>query len=124
MLTTPHACYVRITPPHGATYAVGPFASAGGIYCRDSAMAWIYRQIGLLKTHFPETPLHKLRWIYRESGFSLQADATEVDIAVSIAGYTLEVGTVEAPAGCPVRAPEHGDLVDELIEPRPITENL
>lgn len=122
-MTAPTPCYVQVTRDDGRLWDVGPFSRAGGLGAPDSAVAWIYRQIGLLMTHHPQAELEKERWQYRESGFALLPDSVEVDVRLRIAGVVLEI-TARGRPDAPLLDPVAGDVVDELIDSRPITENL
>jgi|GEM_PF-3927979 len=115
--------FVHVSIADGSAYDVGPFDVAGGLRSSDGAIDWVYKQIGLLKSHFPEAILIKHRWNYKETGFTLLADKTTVDIKVEIGGFTFEI----LPLGreiVPLRQSKTTDVIAELIEPRPITENL
>ncbi len=113
---------VRVMPLDGVAFEVGPFDLAGGLRGSGSAMDWLYRQLGLLMTHFPDARLIKHRWEYRESGFCLLADQTFVDVKLELAGFVFELLPIEGDT--PLRPPHTTDVIDELIEPRPIAENL
>lgn len=102
--------YVHVSLNDGSSYDVGPFEVSGGLRFSDGAIDWIYKQVGLLKSKFPDASLIKHRWNYIEKGNGIFGDEAIVDIKVEIAGFTFEI--------VPLKHPRYANVVSELIEPR------
>jgi len=66
-------CYVKVYDGNTQnTYDVGPFDYSGNqvyIPTNNSAINWIYKQIGIVKTQHPEAPLIKHKWSYITDDF-------------------------------------------------------
>ncbi len=102
--------YVRVAMSDGQSRDIGPFeALSTFLVSRNSAVDWIYLQIGMLKAQFPEATLIKHRWNYREKSRDIFSDAAVVDIKVEMAGFVFE--TIQ------LHAPGYSHVVSELIEP-------
>lgn len=84
--------FIRVYKKNEFNYDVGPFDSFGGsdvLGLQNSAMAWVYQQIGLLATHYPEEKLVKDRWDYQVGGGFLPKGV--FDVRVSFAAFSFEV---------------------------------
>jgi hypothetical protein len=102
--------YVRVAMSDGQLRDVGPFEAVSSFLGgRNSAVDWVYLQMGMLKAQFPEATLIKHRWNYREQSGDIFSDDAVVDIKVEMAGFVFE--TIQ------LRAPNHSHVVGELIEP-------
>jgi hypothetical protein len=103
--------FVQVSVADGSAYDVGPFEASGGAFrMADSAIDWVYKQIGLLKSKYPDAILIKHRWNYKAEGRGPFGDEAIVDIRVEIAGFTFEI--------VPLRTPKYTNVIEELIEPR------
>lgn len=83
-------CYVRVTNSiNQEVYDVGPFSYSGNepFTESESAITWIYKQIGLIKIQAPEATLIKHRWNYTNEPF----DGAKADILVEIGGFNFEI---------------------------------
>ena len=100
--------FIRVYKENKFAYDVGPFNSFGGSILgglEGSAMSWVYQQIGLLTTHYPNEKLIKDRWNYQEEkGFMPK---TVFDVKVSFADFSFEVLELVS---------VHHLVVSELIE--------
>ena len=90
--------FVNVTEPSGIDYSVGPFEINDGFAesSKSEAVNWIYKQIGIIKTIYPDSQLIKHRWDYGvdQSAFVLER---KVDIKVEILGYFFEVVSLKLP---------------------------
>jgi hypothetical protein len=87
--------FVKVTTAEESYYA-GPFAHAKADFANgDSAIDWIYRQIGILKAANPDSHLVKHAWefIERDGGFF---DARP-NIRVEVGSIVMEVLTLASP---------------------------
>lgn len=110
METTKNHFYVQVSTDDGSSYNVGPFDVSGGLRFSDGAIDWIYKQIGLLKSKFPDASLIKHHWDYKEKEAGVFGDEAVVDVKVEIAGFTFEI--------IPLKHPKYTNVIEELIEPR------
>lgn len=108
--------YVHVSENGRDSYDVGPFEVSGGRRFSDGAIDWIYKQIGILKSKFPESILKKHRWNYKEESSDIFGDEAVVDISVEIAGFSFEI--------VPLKNPHYANVIEEQIEPRPIVQKL
>jgi len=108
--------YVHVTTEGCASYDVGPFDVSGGPRFSDGAIDWIYKQIGLLKSKYPNAELIKHKWDYRNSGSGFLGEEAVVDINVEIAGFTFEI--------VPLKSPSSSRVIDELIESEPTVQSI
>jgi hypothetical protein len=87
--------YVRVVSADG-TYDVGPFSESGIDFSREnSAVGWICKQIGFLKTQNESAQLIKHKWaaVQEESGFFPPV----VEVKAEIAGFVFEVFEMKPP---------------------------
>lgn len=109
MEITKNHSYVHVTSNTGESYDVGPFEVSGGLRFSDGAIDWVYKQIGLIKTHNPDASLIKHRWNYSEKTDGIfGGENTIVDIKVEIAGFFFETH--------PLKSQKYMQVIDELIE--------
>lgn len=108
--------YVHVSESNEFSYDVGPFEVSGGQRFCEGAIDWVYKQIGILKSKFPESVLVKHRWNYKEQGAGVFGDEAVVDIKVELAGYSFEIVALKHP-GC-------FNVVEEEIEPCPTVQKL
>ena len=108
--------YVRVSENNESSYDVGPFEVSGGLRFSEGAIDWIYKQIGILKSKFPESVLIKHRWNYKEKGAGVFGDEAVVDIKVEIAGFSFEI--------VPLKHPSYANVIEEQIEPHPTVQRL
>ena len=108
--------YVHVSENNETSYDVGPFEVSGGLRFSEGAIDWIYKQIGILKSKFPDSVLIKHRWNYKEKGAGVFGDEAVVDIKVEIAGFSLEI--------VPLKHPGYANVIEEQIEPRSIVQKL
>lgn len=93
----PTHCYVKVFDGNnGKGYDIGPFANSGNdlFSSNDSAINWIYKQIGLIKVNHPDTPLIKHKWLYMKDEF-LDVSA---DVKVEIQNITFEIFNLISPS--------------------------
>jgi len=99
--------YVHVIEPSGDDYDVGPFEESGhGFTYGKAAIDYLYRQIGLLKTAYPEDKLIKHMWHYKEAKDAFANPLVEID--VEIAKYRLSIKSLNPPA--------YKNVIDEIIE--------
>lgn len=99
--------YVKVNAPDGGEYYVGPFEDAGDSFSYGSAaIDWLYRQIGLLKTAYPDAKLVKHKWRYQEKAHGF--DRPVVEVSVEIADFFFEIREL--------RAPSFTNVIQEVIE--------
>ena len=108
--------YVHVSENIETSYDVGPFEVSGGRRFSQGAIDWIYKQIGILKSKFPESVLIKHRWNYKEMGAGVFGDEAVVEIKVEIAWFSFEI--------VPLKHPGYANVIEEQIEPRPTVQNL
>jgi len=91
------SCYVKV---HNAKeqkiYDVGPFDYSGNqafLETSNSAINWIYKQIGIIKTHHPEAPLIKHKWSYTLDEFL----GAEAEVKVEIHDISFEIFILTSP---------------------------
>ena len=101
--TQPHYM-IRVYEDGEFSYDVGSFRDA------DSTLGWLYRQVGILKSHHPNEPLKKIRWRYQTDVGAFEDPV--VDVKVELAGYGFEV--------FPLRPPAYTSVVKELMDPAPL----
>lgn len=108
--------YVHVSGNNETSYDVGPFENSGGIRFSEGAIDWIYKQIGILKSKFPESVLIKHRWNYKAKGAGVFGEEAVVDIKVEIAGFSFEI--------VPLKNPSYANVIEEQIEPAPTVQKL
>lgn len=89
-------CYIRVYDGNvNKIYDVGPFDYSGNepFFQTESAINWIYKQIGLIKTKYPDSPLIKHKWCYVKDDFS----GSKVDIRVEINNIMFETFNLLSP---------------------------
>ncbi|HBL7013942.1 hypothetical protein [Serratia marcescens] len=99
-------CYVRVNNNiKNETYDVGPFNYSGNESCfeSDSAISWIYKQIGLIKIQNPEAVLIKHRWNYTNDSFW----GVKADVLIEIDCFSFEIINLAYY--------KHHDVLSELI---------
>lgn len=101
--------YVHVSVENEVGYDVGPFDISGGCRFSDGAIDWIYKQIGILKSKFPESVLVKHRWNYKAKGAGVFGNEAVVDIKVELAGFTFEI--------VPLKTPTHTNVIEEQVDP-------
>ena len=85
----PTHCYVRVYNGNTEkTYDVGPFEYSGNeaAFHTASAINWIYKQIGIIKTIYPDSPLIKHKWSYIKDDFL----GPKADVIVEINNIIFE----------------------------------
>lgn len=88
--------YVHVTEPEGSEYDIGPFDDVLGFISNDdTAIEWIYKQIGMLKIVTDSSELIKHKWNYTRPESSFADPIVEID--VEMCGYRLVVKTLNAP---------------------------
>ncbi|UNX69476.1 hypothetical protein [Klebsiella aerogenes] len=88
--------YVRVYNGNpDESYDVGPFGYGGNesAFHTPSAMNWIYKQIGIIKTKHPDSPLIKHRWSYIQDDFL----GPKIDIKVEIHNIIFETFNLVSP---------------------------
>ncbi len=70
--------YVHVSKNNEVSFDVGPFEVSGGVRFCEGAIDWIYKQIGILKSQFPDAVLIRHRWDYKEQGAGVFGDAAVV----------------------------------------------
>lgn len=83
-------CYVRVTNnTKQEYYDIGPFSHSGNepFSELESAINWVYRQIGLIKVQTPDAKLIKHRWNYDAETFF----GSKADIYVEIGDFAFEI---------------------------------
>ncbi|VUF53814.1 hypothetical protein HYP22_gp42 [Escherichia phage ESSI2_ev015] len=83
-------CYVRVLDNNTKrVYDVGPFINSGNeaFSGADSAINWIYKQIGLVKIQYPESTLIKHKWDYVKDDFY----GPTADVKVEISNFIFEI---------------------------------
>ncbi|GEM_PF-3488494 len=89
-------CYVRVHNGNtNESYDVGPFDYSGNesAFHTPSAINWIYKQIGIIKTKNPESPLIKHKWTYVKDDFF----GPKADVKVEVNNITFETYTLVPP---------------------------
>lgn len=89
-------CYVRVCNGNtNESYDVGPFDYSGNdsAFHTPSAMNWIYKQIGIIQTKNPESPLIKHKWSYVKDDFF----GPKADVKVEVNNITFEIFTLVQP---------------------------
>lgn len=93
-MTTP--CYVKVLNKNNdESYDVGPFDFSGNELASNAASAinWIYKQIGIIKTRNPESPLIKHTWSYVRDEFL----GPKANIKIEIDNIIFEIFSLVAP---------------------------
>lgn len=83
-------CYVKvINNINNESYDVGPFIYSGNdsFSESESAIDWIYKQIGLIKVNNPDATLVKHRWNYKNDDFM----GISADVKIEIDGFIFEI---------------------------------
>lgn len=90
-------CYVKVYDGNTQkTYDVGPFDYSGNqVYtpANNSAINWIYKQIGIVKTQHPEAHLIKHKWSYITDAFL----DSEAEVKVEINNILFEIFILTSP---------------------------
>lgn len=100
-------CYVKVNnKTKDESYDVGPFIESGNEKFSDSesAINWIYKQIGLIKVINPDAILIKHKWNYLKDDFM----GPSADIKVEIAEFTFEIFSL--------KDPRNHDVISEEFE--------
>lgn len=101
------SCYVKIiNSKDNSSYDVGPFQNSGSLIFSENktAIDWIYKQLGLIKTMQPDAMLIKHRWIYKQD----DATRASADIKVELGDFIFEIFNLESV--------DYKNVVCELIE--------
>lgn len=83
-------CYVRVKDNiKNENYDVGPFSHSGNesFSESESAITWIYKQIGLIKIQTPDATLIKHRWNYTNEPFL----GPKADVLIEIGDFNFEI---------------------------------
>ena len=97
---------VRVFENGEFAFDVGCFADV------DAVFNWIYRQVGILKTHHPDEPLRKIRWRYVKNVGFLENPVADVKVELGQFGFEVFV----------LRPPQYTNVVEELVESRALPE--
>lgn len=90
-------CYVKVCDENThKTYDVGPFDYSGNeffLQTSNSAINWIYKQIGIIKTQHPEAHLIKHKWTYIID----ELCGAEAEVKVEIQNILFEIFILISP---------------------------
>lgn len=89
-------CFVRVLDKNSdSIYDVGPFSHSGNeAFCKsESAINWIYKQIGIIKTQYPDSSLIKHNWSYIKDDFF----GPKADVKVEIQNIVFETYNLLSP---------------------------